>query len=533
MATTQQRCLYRLTPSERLQGNVKSRIRMLILRCRLIVLTYIYPCRPQFPRAKINGTPDGLTSVHIGVRPRAPGAPAAKHKGTALSGPAFPETGETRNAGKGKASAESRIGSGIVDLGKRREGYGEVHSDIKDGSSTVGSDHSGFSRRDDHRQESSRHAAPIQRSGEKQESSRHPERAVPRMTLQEAVEQWDKNHPNTSRSSSHRDGIGGTDVGDTGMLEESSDLGDDGRSHDGIYTYDYSGLKDSARLRSKASSSNTRLNEASSFSTAQVTRMVVHVDGTEGPVRVYPRPPEHENSYGVPFGKRLKALIQMRKEAEENGLVASSVGEDGMLMKKGRTGARDLVRRPAVTSRESALHPKDHNSPSKAGRAKPASKPPGVYAQEPDDLESDVSDATPTRRQTRAAAPSPQTPARPTSHRLRRPSSAHAESQSPSADRKPKSTILPPESVATKSKRKPVPRYIGDTTSSHEQASEPNDPHSMSIRKHKSESSFRRDPSEAEKDRKGHQRGAKSPKKRYVLSPCHNDEFAYVSEKGI
>lgn len=474
-------------------------------------------CSPKFPRAKINGTPDGMTSVHIGVRPR---QPEQKEKRTPSDEPAFPNPVEIRNAGKGKAKVESRVGTGRAEMMKRIERYGEVKADKQDGSSTAGSDLSDFaSARNDLRQESSRHATSARRSAEKQKSSNQMERAVPRMTLKEAVEQWDKNHPQAKRPSSNRDDASHSMYSEFGNLEDGQGLGDDGRSHDGIYTYDYSGSsKDSARVRSKASSSNLCSSKSHS------PRTVVHVDGTEGPVRIYPRPPEHENSYGVPFGKRLKALIQMRKEAEENGLVVSSLQEDAACPDQREIGVRMLVRRSAVMSRESARnHAKTIGGPGKAGGAKLAEQPSGTLARGSSSCSSapgsDSSDATPTRQRTRAAAPSPQTPSKAISHRLRRSSPTQGDTRSISGDFSTNSTISALEPVASKPKRKPVPRYDGEDCRSPLRASQTNDPCGAIIRKQKSESSVKKDVFTVENDRRGHQRGSMSPEKRQARFP--------------
>ncbi|KAJ9090656.1 hypothetical protein QFC19_009514 [Naganishia cerealis] len=138
-----------------------------------------YP--PEFPRAKIHATPEGTTSVHIGVRPRA-------HP--LKDGPV--------------AAREEQ---------QRRPGYGELGS------------------------ESDADSRPT----------------------------------------------------------------DDGRAHDGIYTYDYG---DDEALPVGGAAQGTR-------------------------VRAHPPPPTvaEENAYGVPFGKRLKAMINLRREAEEKGLQLSLQSE--------------------------------------------------------------------------------------------------------------------------------------------------------------------------------------------------------------
>lgn len=443
-------------------------------------ISYCSQSRPQYPRAKINGTPDGVTSVHIGVRPRAP--------------PVENETGSMRNVpsrargkgaqGKGKGNAEGRAARGTSDWASRREGYGEVHSDIQDGSSTASSSHSDFASGSDRRQpQSSRYDQPGRRKDDKRSMPTEQQRALPRMTLEQAMAQWEKDHPSATDSS---DGTRKSADNNAARLGDSWQTSDDGPAHDGIYTYDYSGPSNKSAGNRGNGSSGSRGDGSSSFLSAQSSGTVVHVDGTEGPVRIYPPPPEHENAYGVPFGKRLKALVHMRKEAEASGLVPLSGSKNQMLAAPREVGrASGLARRSAVMSRSTQEEPR-------VGRASMG---------ETTRPESPETPTIPTACLT--ATTTPRTPsASPQKQGRHVPSSARVDPRFAPAN--PDSLSEPPTKKSSEGKlhRKPVPSYIGA-----DECTVRGDRHVDSgetlIRKQKSESDVKDNAAKVRKDRKG------------------------------
>lgn len=397
--------------------------------------------------------------------------------------------------------AGPQMGIPNVKMGKRREGYGQVNADIQEGNSAAGSDSSDIrSPRQYSRRESFKYMTSAQRSTAEQNTTIQPERAVPSMTLDEAVERWNRHHPSASASQS---------------LEAAVDVpyatSDDGRSQDGIYTYDYSGSF--TGVRSKTSSSNLQPDTPSS-KRIRLPKVVVHVDGTEGPVRVYPKPPEHENLYGVPFGKRLKALIQLRKEAEENGLVPVPPKEDVLSLHGTEARAPMLARRPALQSRERNIsHAKDARSPGKSNHAKTDVDPFAISARGSAGPESDSCETTPTRRQVRAAAPSPQTPAQAIRGRVRESSWELAETgvSNQDSDVDPYSAGSRP--IARKIKRIPGPQHKETALVTPPRARQAQESSDTVVSKRKSESNVRKDSPGFEKVSNSQQRGPETPGK--------------------
>ena len=384
-------------------------------------------------------------------------------------------------------------------MGKRREGYGEINADIQDGSSTAGSDLSDVrSSRHYNRQETSKYMTSSRRSTVKHNTVTQLERAVPSMTLNEAVGQWDKHHPSASASPSLETAV-----------DEPYAMLDDGRSHDGIYTYDYSGI--STGVRSKTSSSNLQLDTPSSETTCP-PKVVVHVDGTEGPVRVYPKPPEHENSYGVPFGKRLKALIQLRKEAEENGLVPIPPKEDVLSLHGTETRAPMLARRTALQCRERNInHAKDARIPGKSNRAKTGVDPSAISPRGSTDPESDSCETTPTRCQVRAAGPRCQTPAQAIRARVHRTSQELAGTVVRIQDSGVDLHSAGSKPIARKIKRIPVSQYRETTLVTPLRARETQESTDTVVKNRKSESNVSLDFPRSEKASNTLERGSETP----------------------
>lgn len=466
-------------------------------------MALLRPNRPQFPRAKINGTPDGVTSVHIGVRPRA--GPEKSQKVNAEPSKAAPK-------GKSKYREERRAQRETRDWTTRRAGYGEVHSDVQDGSSTAGSNHSDTTfAQEDKRERSIPQPPPAERQRDKHSTPAGQQRALPRMTLEQAMAQWEKDHPNATPTS-----LSGGQVTDrvaAGPAEDWESSGD-GPAHDGIYTYDYSGTSNAtAATRGSACSTGT-----SSSTSTESQGNVLHVDGTEGPVRIYPPPPKHENAYGVPFGKRLKALVHMRKEAEASGLVPLSARKDGR-MTSPREGNRTsgLARRPAVTSRESLFgHAEIHS--------KPRGRDPGIEeknnsrqdrlrierASPVNSARIESSDSTPTQSPSRRndITPPQTRSTNPQERRRHSPSAALIPSLGPVT---PSSRSEPPASNADgRPRRKPVSTYIGgDRTLQGLVTSGP-----ASIRKQRSESDVKKD--ELTKEHRRREGKRNSPEKMSV-----------------
>lgn len=371
----------------------------------------------------------------------------------------FGAKGKSKERGQGVPSRESR------DWSSRREGYGEVHSDVQDGSSTTGSSRGGSTSRQDNydrRQPSTAKAPSAERKQDNRSASTGQQRALPRMTLEQAMLQYEKDHPNAKTPILH--GNGRKSQAAAGPRADWETSGD-GPAHDGIYTYDYSGTSGaSSTTRTGVSAAGT------SSSSSQSRGSVLHVDGTEGPVHAYPPPPEHENAYGVPFGKRLKALVNMRKEAEANGSVPMADGADlrKASPRKGNQGT-GLARRPAVASRESAFSRMQNGlsqDQMEAGRQRK-----GLRLQ--DGSQSDIvphedsgrvefSDTTPTQSPPCRNTPTlPQTPS--TSPQKRGGIEQTFQVVPLSAAVTPSSKSEPPQRrIDGKQRRKPVPQYIGE-----------------------------------------------------------------------
>lgn len=475
--------------------------------------TTLLPNRPQFPRAKINGTPDGVTSVHIGVRSRAPPGNSKTRKDESLKATS---KGKRRNREERGAQRESS------DWTTRRGGYGEIHSDVQDGSSTAGSSHSdATSTQADRRQRSIPRQQPSERKADNRRTPVGQQRALPRMTLEQAMAQWEKDHPNANTTSlgAHNK----TEKGLAGPGEDWESSGD-GPAHDGIYTYDYSGTQSAAA----STRGNTSSTGASVSTSKQPQGSVLHVDGTEGPVRTYPPPPEHENAYGVPFGKRLKALVHMRKEAEANGLLPMSAGKDGrMAAPQNENHVSVLTRRPAVMSRASLVtcaqthsRPRernpdveekniDHQDAYRIERAFPV-----------DSARIEFSDSTPTQSPGRQNDTMlPHTPStNPQERRCHSPSAALIPSLGLVT---PASKSEPPASdAAGRSRRKPVPTYIGGSRTVDGLV----EYSPASIRKHRSESDVQKEGMAKERRRREVDRASREKELVHVsaLRPSEN-----------
>lgn len=387
--------------------------------------------------------------MHIGVRPRVP-------PGDRIVTPGGSSSARSQVKGKSKERGDGMAPRDAGDWAKRREGYGEVHSDVQDSSSTAGSSRSdSTSQQDEHGDQhfGIENAAPAKSDKGKRGAAMGQQRALPRMTLEQAMLQYEKDHPSTTALSvPGQAGKEKVAAGSSIDWETSRDA----PAHDGIYTYDYSG---------RSSATTTTGTGASSSASKQSRGSVLHVDGTEGPVHAYPPPPEHENAYGVPFGKRLKALVNMRNEAEANGLVPIVEVNDARRTLPQKSKARSgLARRPAVIARERVFPRGDYhadNGQAESGRRNQDGLH-GAVMSHVDSGTSEFSDSTPTQSPGYQGAPTiPQTPS--TSPQKRGHTENIAQVGRESAPVTPSSKSEPTKrKIEGKQRRKPVPGFIGE-----------------------------------------------------------------------
>ncbi|KAJ9099937.1 hypothetical protein QFC21_003943 [Naganishia friedmannii] len=241
-----------------------------------------YP--PEFPRAKIQGN----GTVHLGVRPRSVPAPVP-----------VASSADDNQAAAAAAGTQAH----------RRPGYGELgqEADPEKVRATNRSFPRGVRVPDDDNDGNidAREAATTISTFTPAEDRR----ARPKMTLEQAVKQYDRTHPPSTPSSRHTPSTSTSRAARPSVEEQ---VKDDVRSHDGVYTYDYS-----------TTPGTTTSSQPGEPKTRNAGAAQDDGDAHARSERGYPEPPVTDEAYGVPFGKRLKAMIKLRGQAERAGLVPS------------------------------------------------------------------------------------------------------------------------------------------------------------------------------------------------------------------
>lgn len=389
-----------------------------------------FPCSlvsPEYPRAKIHAT----GTVHLGVRPRS-----------------VPTTTST--------TVQGQEG--------RRPGYGELASEVPDRESPPDTRFSttrpmstraadsvsvAVTRGDRKAATSIPTPTPLPATSIPTSISTSNDRqARPKMTLEQAVNEYDRTHPPSSAAatpSSSQHTRNDPPVGEA--------IKDDVRSHDGVYTYDYSTQPQQVGSHKGGGGGEGSGGKAHDKPTGL------------GPGRGYPEAPIRDDAYGVPFGKRLKAMIQLRKDAEDAGLVPVSSSSYSSADVFGSGSWNDgiprsgLVRRPGTggggggdgaSHRNGAMQVQGSPRKNKGKAAeRPASSADNGYPENEADVRS-------------PSTPRPLAPQR--NHPRQQPSPPRSErSTTTSASL---STATTTATTQAKIRRKPVPQYIEHSSSS-------------------------------------------------------------------
>ncbi|KAJ9118335.1 hypothetical protein QFC22_004249 [Naganishia vaughanmartiniae] len=260
-------------------------------------------------------------TVHLGVRPRAVPAPAStsmNNDGLLAAAAAAAETvKQGRRPGYGELGSEAE-----TDGPDTKSSTSRLPAGVQDGGSSVSQGN----------HIDGRETTPTSTST----STSTDRRARPKMTLEQAVTQYDQTHP-PSTASSHTTTTANAPARQT-QHPPVQQVKDDVRSHDGVYTYDYTNANHPPGSKAGHTAPGAG-------------------DNQDPHVRGYPEAPVRDDAYGVPFGKRLKAMIKLRRDAEEAGLVprppayssSSELSAAAAVVEQAGSMVVGLVTRPATS----------------------------------------------------------------------------------------------------------------------------------------------------------------------------------------